>query len=499
LATLVVSLAAVARAARRAGHLPPLTLLRRNDDLNAARPTQRRGFAPLLAAVCLVAALGAAAAGGWSTPQAALGLFFAAGLSALVGTLALVRLWLRSTRTPASPVASLPALAGRNLGQRPARAFSVAAIVAAAQFLVVAVSSFAQRPPARPEDRASPTGGWTTIATFGTPTSVDPFDPATRDALGVSSAGLAALDGCTIARLRTNGGDDASCTNLYAATQPTVLGVGPGFIARGGFRFVAHAGDATATANPWTLLDAPARSAIPAILDQATAQWALKLGGVGARFSLLDEGGRPVDLQIVGLLEPGILQGTVIVAERNFQRLFPGRSGYGMALVDAAHVAGAARAEVPAALAAAWADAGVTLVPAVERLRSLQAVQNTFLSAFQALGTLGLLLGTAGVAAVQVQGTVERLDALSLLRAIGFTLGRIRLLLVLETLLPVAAGLAAGTLAGSLAVAPALVGGTARVPLGWIAATCGMTLTVASLAAVLAASRTAIPQRPTPA
>jgi uncharacterized transporter YbjL len=100
---------------------------------------------------------------------------------------------------------------------------------------------------------------------------------------------------------------------------------------------------------------------------------------------------------------------------------------------------------------------------------------------------------------VQVQGTVERLDAFALLRAIGFTLGRIRLLLVLETLLPVAAGLAAGTLAGSLAVTPALVGGTARVPLGWIAATCGLTLAVASLAAVLAASRTAIPQRPSAA
>jgi hypothetical protein len=499
LAALFVSLAAVARAARRAGHLPPLALLRRGDDLDAARPSRQRGFTPLIAAVALVAALGAAAAGRWSPPQAALGMFFGAGLSALVGTLALTRLWLTSPLAPATPVASLPGLASRNLGHRPARAFSVAAIVAAAQFLVVAVSSFAQRPPARPEERTSPTGGWTTIATLGTPTSIDPSDPATRESLGVSSAGLEALDGCTIAMLRTNGGDDASCTNLYAAAQPTVLGVGPAFIARGGFRFLAHAGAAAASENPWMLLEAPAQSAIPAILDQATAQWALKLGGVGARFSLPDEAGRPVDFEIVGLLEPGILQGAVVVAERDFQRLFPGHSGYGMALVDAADVTDGTRPDLPAALAAAWADAGVTLLPAVERLRSLQAVQNTFLSAFQALGTLGLLLGTAGVAAVQVQGTVERLDTFALLRAIGFTLGRIRVLLVSETLLPVATGLAAGTLAGSLAVAPALSGGTARVPLGWIAVTCGLTLVAASLAAVLAASRAAIPERPTPA
>jgi hypothetical protein len=37
------------------------------------------------------------------------------------------------------------------------------------------------------------------------------------------------------------------------------------------------------------------------------------------------------------------------------------------------------------------------------------------------------------------------------------------------------------------------------VPLGWIAVTCGLTLVAASLAAVLAASRAAIPERPTPA
>jgi len=498
LAAFAVSLAAVAFAARRAGRLPPLALLRGGADVDVAPAARAGGRGRTLAAAALAAALGAAAAGRQSPPQAALGLFFAAGALALVGTLLLVRLWLAGPDGPRSPVAWLPALARRTLGQRPTRAFSVAAIVAAAEFLVVAVSSFAQRPPTRPEDRAAPTGGWTMIATFGTPTSIDPSDPSTRESLGISTAGMRALDGCTVARLRSNGGDDASCTNLYAATQPTILGVGPDFVARGGFRFVAHAEGAGAAANPWLLLHAAPvnQHAIPAILDQATAQWALKLGGLGASFTVPDEGGRPVALEIVGLLEPGILQGAVIVAERDFQRLFPGRSGYGMALVDAGEAAAATRPDLPAALSTAWRDAGLTLVPAIERLRGLQAVQNTFLAAFQALGTLGLLLGTAGVAAVQVQGTVERLDALAVLRAIGFTLARIRLLLVLETLLPVSIGLLAGALAGCIAVAPALVGGAAQIPLGWIGASFALTLATASLAAIVAASRAAIPERP---
>ena len=148
------------------------------------------------------------------------------------------------------------------------------------------------------------------------------------------------------------------------------------------------------------------------------------------------------------------------------------------------------------ASACSWADAGVSQAAAVDRLRSLQAVQNTFLGAFQALGTLGLLLGTAGVAAVQLQGVAERIGLLGLLRAIGFSVARVRALLVLETLLTVGAGLVAGTAAGCLAVAPAFAAESARIPVAWIAATGGLTLAAALLAGWLAATRTTIPERP---
>jgi hypothetical protein len=257
--------------------------------------------------------------------------------------------------------------------------------------------------------------------------------------------------------------------------------------------------DAEAGGNPWRLIDRlgwDGDTAIPAVLDQATAQWGLKLGGVGSRFTLPDEAGDAVEFRIVGLLEPGILQGRVLVSEKAFQRLFPSRSGYGMALLDSSGLEPALRALVPAAARAAWADAGVTLEPAIDRLRGLQAVQNTFLAGFQALGTLGLLLGTAGVAAVQVQGVVERIGGLAVLRAVGFTLLRVRSLLALETLVSVGLGILAGTLAGGMAVWPALAGGTARLPLAWIAASGGLTLASAIVAGWLASARTAIPERP---
>jgi hypothetical protein len=500
LATFAIALVALARAARQAGGLPPLVLLRGHGP--AAGRSSRR-LPTTIAVVGLAAAAAIAAFGRAASPAAAVGLFFAAGAAALAGLLAIVRLWL-AARPRDQPLRSLPQLAHRNLAFAPGRAFSVAAIVATATFLIVAVSSFAQRPPDDLADRRGPTGGWTEIVSFGAATSVDPADAEIRAGLGLSSRQQELLAGCDFARLRSSGGDDAACSNLYAALRPTVLGVGPGFVARGGFTFVAHAPLPAddGSANPWTLLAPPgdppggAAASIPAILDQATAQWGLKLGGVGSEFTLAVDAGREIRLEIVGLLEPGILQGFVLVAERQFERMFPDRSGYALALVDAGGVPPSQQPELAAALAAAWADAGVTVTPAGSRLASLQAVQNIFLAGFQALGTLGLLLGTAGVAAVQLQGLCERLGTFSALRAIGFTLGRVRLVLVLETLLMVLLGLAAGVAAALLAIAPALASGQARLPLAWIAAAGGLALTAALAAATLAATRAVIPTRP---
>ena len=302
---------------------------------------------------------------------------------------------------------------------------------------------------------------------------------------------------CQIARLRSSGGDDAACTNLYATLRPTVLGVGPSFIARGGFRFLAHLPLPPGESNPWTLLTmVAADEPVPVILDQATAQWGLKLGGVGSEFTLPDDAGQAARFRIVGLLEPGILQGFVIAGERGFEQTFPERSGYAMALIDATAVPAANRGDVAEAVTAAWADAGVAITSASQRLASLQAVQNTFLSGFQALAALGMLLGTAGVAAVQLQGMLERLGTLAVLRAVGFTLARVRRLLALETILMVAIGLSVGTTAAVVAVSPALVSGEAELPLAWIAITSAVSLAAAVAAATIVTFRAVIPIRP---
>lgn len=481
----LLSMAAIVSAARRAAGQKPLTLLRGGGDAAADRPWAGRR-ALVVALLALVGALAVTALAGRLEAQAAVGMFFLSGVLALVGLLSLVRLLL--TRGPGgrAGLKSLVGLAWRGLAHRPSRAFSIAAIVAVAEFLIVAVSAFSLSSPPRPRERSGPTGGWTSIATFAAPTAVNPADTDVSADLGLSDDARQTLAGATLEPIRASAGDDASCTNLYAPARPIVLGVGPRFVARGGFRFTGHApltSASSADTNPWQLLGRTGDGPIPAILDDATARWALKLGGVGARFTLPDDEGTLVEFEIVGLLEPGILQGWVIVAESDFQAVFPSRSGAAMALIDAGEEPPAA---VDRAASAAWVDAGVTIQPTLERLRSLSAVQNTFLAAFQALGTLGLLLGTAGVAAAQIQGVLERIGTFGLLGAVGFPPARLRAIVLLETCFMVGLGLAAGALAGAVTLPAHIAGGRAVVPLAWIALTCGLTLLVALLAGLVA-------------
>ena len=51
----------------------------------------------------------------------------------------------------------------------------------------------------------------------------------------------------------------------------------------------------------------------------------------------------------------------------------------------------------------------------LDRLQDLQRVENTYLSIFQGLGGLGLLLGTAGLAVVIARNVMERAREFALL------------------------------------------------------------------------------------
>jgi ABC-type antimicrobial peptide transport system permease subunit len=116
------------------------------------------------------------------------------------------------------------------------------------------------------------------------------------------------------------------------------------------------------------------------------------------------------------------------------------------------------------------------LTGTAQRLNAFNAVQNTYLSTFQALGGMGLLLGSAGLGVVVLRNVQERRGELGLLLAVGFRGRALEWLLLSEHGALLVAGLAVGTVAAALGVAPALAAPGSEPAYGHLAATLGALL-----------------------
>jgi len=280
-------------------------------------------------------------------------------------------------------------------------------------------------------------------------------------------------------------GDDASCLNLNRAQQPRLLGVNPEALqARKAFTF-SKAAAGHETTKGWLLLDqVEPDGAVPAIGDANSIQWALdkKLGDT---LDYIDEQGRPLKVKLVGAVANSILQGNLLVSEKNLVRRFPGASGYRMFLIDAPSNS---VAQVSAALTRGLQDVGLQLTSAAERLDAFNAVQNTYLNTFQVLGGLGLLVGTAGLGVVVLRNVLERRGELALLQAVGFKRRSLRWLVLSEHTALLLLGLAVGLVAALVAVVPSFFSAEAHLPLLTLSATIGGVFVVGLLCTLAAVS-----------
>jgi ABC-type antimicrobial peptide transport system permease subunit len=155
------------------------------------------------------------------------------------------------------------------------------------------------------------------------------------------------------------------------------------------------------------------------------------------------------------------LQGSLLISEDQFIKRFPSESGSRMFLVDAAEDKTEAAAEK---LSAALRDFGLALTPTEQRLAQFTAVENTYLSIFQLIGGLGLVLGSAGLGLVVLRNILERRGELAMLRAVGFYKGAIKRMVFYEHWLLLLDGLACGVIAALVATGPAIKSPRAEVP-----------------------------------
>ena len=91
-------------------------------------------------------------------------------------------------------------------------------------------------------------------------------------------------------------------------------------------------------------------------------------------------------------------------------------------------------------------------------------MQNTYLSTFQTLGGLGLILGTLGLGIVLVRNVIERRGELATLRAFGFRRSRLALMVLAENAFLLLLGVAVGGVSALVAVAPHLISAGGRFP-----------------------------------
>jgi ABC-type lipoprotein release transport system permease subunit len=229
------------------------------------------------------------------------------------------------------------------------------------------------------------------------------------------------------------------------------------------------------------------------VIDKNTANYSLHLWkGRGEGFAVTDARGRTLSMQVAGLLADSIFQGDLLLGEEALLRYDPGVTGYRFFLIETPPDKATA---VGQAMERTLGDYGLEVETTADRMAALLAVENTYLSTFQSLGGLGLLLGTFGLAAVQLRSVLERRGELALLRAAGFRRALLVRLVVLESLLLLVAGLGVGVLSALIAVLPHLLGHGASIPWKSLAAVLGLVLVVgivASLAAARAVARAPI-------
>jgi hypothetical protein len=420
--------------------------------------------------------------------------FFGGGTLLLAAFLCYQSAWLRrDRRKPIQGIGWWPLfqLGFRNATYRPGRSVICIALIASSAFIIVAVDAFRHRENTNTVSATkSGSGGFPLMAESVVPLVHDPDTQEGREALNLAGdESSSSLGGVRFARFRVRAGDDASCLNLYQPRNPKIIAPASGFIESNRFVFQSSLAESNEEKqNPWLLLNREfSDGALPVIADANSMTYVLhlKLG----EDLVLNQPDGPQRLRLVGALADSVFQGELVIAEKQFLHLFPEQQGYRFFLIDTPQTA------TPTAIAATLedrlSDFGFDVVPTAERLANFHRVENTYLSTFQMLGGLGLVLGTLGMAAVLLRNVLERRRELALLRAVGFNSSHFTLMVFAENLMLLICGLLTGTLCALLAIGPVFFargGSLPHVSLGLLL----LAVLVSGLTASLVATRAAL-------
>jgi ABC-type antimicrobial peptide transport system permease subunit len=288
-------------------------------------------------------------------------------------------------------------------------------------------------------------GGYQIMGDSTNPIFANLADENSRTSSNIQSQVFNELE---VEQFKTKGDVGGTCSNLNRAASPRIIGANESFFRNSSFVFVSHTDLEGGEKNPWLLLEEIEENGdIPAIGDYNTIVWILGLD-LGSTISVLDETGESINLRIVGIIGNSIFQGSLFIWNENFDTLYPTSSGYQLFLFksEAKDIKPQIN-ELESALARYGFDGVSVKSMVIENI----LVENTYISIFQVILVLGLIIGTLGFGIVVSRNVSERRREIGILRAIGFSKGKVLRALLFENTYIILCAIIIGTLSGIIA------------------------------------------------
>ena len=311
----------------------------------------------------------------------------------------------------------------KNAARQPSRSKMCVLTISLACCIIVAVG-------ANRQDTA-PISDYTYVAESALPLHHSLNTSEGQFELGISDEDADVLSQSVIYPFRVLPGEDVSCLNLYKPEKPQILG----------------APDTIAAVEEWNNLSTSGYSDtdIPAIGDENSLRWILHHNPKDD-FVIQDEAGKNLRLKLE-TISNSLFQSQLIISESDFKKAFPSQTGYQFFLIKTPVNV---QEKTVLMLERTLADYGFDVTAASQHLANFRSVQNTYISTFQSLGGLGVLLGTFGLALVLVRNIMERSGELATLRAIGFRRKLLSRMLFFESSFLLLIGMLIGVIAGLL-------------------------------------------------
>ena len=369
-------------------------------------------------------------------------LFFLSGGLLLIGLLLFVDNILRRSYHSVLDNFSIRELNRRNRSQNLSRSLTVVILFAVGTFLIVSTGANRQDLLSNAGEKSSGTGGFQYFAETSIPVLYSLNDKDRRLNEGITSEFSAA-------QFSKMEGDDASCLNLNRVSNPAILGADPEML-KERFSFSTKSPEIKDD-NVWEALNETiSDGVVPAIADQTVIQWGLGMN-IGDTLLYRNELGDTLRLKLIAGLSPSVFQGYVLISNTNFLKNFPTSSGSNLFLID---VPKGKEVQTGEELKTVFRDYGWEMTTAAQRLMEFNSVTNTYLSIFLALGALGLILGTVGLAVVLARTILERKKEIAMMQSLGFTRKQVVGLLNREYVILLIWGILIGFISAIVAVLP---------------------------------------------